>query len=898
MLFKETSWTQLKDVLSKPKKGKESFAEYLSWDKERQLEAKDVGYYIVGEFVGNLRHNVEFKRRGTVTLDIDYPGLDFISRLDLCFGAYEYFWHTSRKSSATAPRIRVHLPLSRDITSAEEHEALSRLIASFYDIETVDKVSFVPAQVMFFSSVSSDGEFQFGENKGEWLDPDATLAQYIDWTDRAEWPRAEGEVPPETRKEKVDSPLTKPGVIGAFCRSHSITRVLEEVIPGIYEPAGEEGKRWRYYAAEGGGGAIIYDNDTALYSHHTNHDPAAGRSVNAFDLVRIHKFGSLDADVFEELKPTQMPSFLAMQEFAMGLPEVVRELNVVACWTDEEAERPSEPSTLNHSRVRPTAQHDDLDLENQGAEPTARKTPRPAHPVGPEAAAGAEDSATSDASALDSLPDLPHLPQGRPAASRARLRALIEEAPDADALVESVLPALAGAALEPAFESIVLREISDRHKELTGRPLEIRALRKSLAEIVKKMGVRVGTNGHTVESELLTVNEDGKIVNTVSNMKEWLACGAFGVTIVFDEFSGVPMMSPPEKEEWREITNSDYIDMRMAMERDGFTTFGGGNELVKMAVDAVARQNRFDSAQRWATSLLWDGVPRIDRSFPKYWGAPDNEYTRLAGAYMWTALAGRVLQPGVKADMAVILVGAQGLRKSSSVEALVPARDFYGILDLNKDDASRGRSMVGKLVMELGELRGFLNAKDEDGIKTFLTAGFDEWKPLYQERNKKHYRRCLFVATTDKQEFLTDISGNRRYLPIKINKTDVGAIARDREQLWAEAIERFVHGGVAYHVENVAADQHQQYMMSDLWDDEVAGWLELPAEETGFELDGVTKNGDKPFRSADLLKALGVQLSRTGRSEQIRIARILQRLGYESVPQWFKGKTANVWVKK
>jgi predicted P-loop ATPase len=248
--------------------------------------------------------------------------------------------------------------------------------------------------------------------------------------------------------------------------------------------------------------------------------------------------------------------------------------------------------------------------------------------------------------------------------------------------------------------------------------------------------------------------------------------------------------------------------------------------------------------------------------------------------------------------MVIILVGAQGLRKSSSVEALVPARDFFGILDLNKDDAARGRSMVGKLVMELGELRGFLNAKDEDGIKTFLAAGFDEWKPLYHERVKKHYRRCTFWATTDKTEFLSDVSGNRRYLPIKIKRTDVEGIQRDLEQLWAEAIERFQVGGVAYHVERVASDAHQQYMMSDLWDDPVQDWLGAPAEAQGFEVEGGGRNGDVPFRSIDLLRAIGVQVSKTGRSEQNRLARILQRLGYDSQPQWYDGKKSNVWVKR
>jgi len=101
-----------------------------------------------------------------------------------------------------------------------------------------------------------------------------------------------------------------------------------------------------------------------------------------------------------------------------------------------------------------------------------------------------------------------------------------------------------------------------------------------------------------------------------------------------------------------------------------------------------------------------------------------------------------------------------------------------------------------------------------------------------------------------------------------------------------------------YQVERIAANVHQEHMMSDLWDDGVVSWLNAPAEINGFEIEDAGKNGEQPFRSADLLRAIGVQISKSGRSEQIRLSRILQRYGYESKPQWVEGKTANVWLKK
>jgi len=345
----EVSWLVLTRKLSDPTHSADTLAEFLSWDKERQQNSKDVGYYLLGECRDNMRGNGNLMRRSALAIDIDRPGINFKQRLSVSL-PWAFFWHTTRKHQPDSPRIRVIVPLAADVTSADEHEALARHVASTFGIDAVDPVSYRGAQMAFWPSVSKGAVFDCGRNDGPWLDPRPVLeAAYIDPSDRGEWPySATYEGSPATRKDKAESPLTKPGAIGAFCRAFDVRRAMDDFIPGTYE---EIGDRYRYHKAEGAAGALVYDDDgdgapEHIYSNHTGHDPIAGRSTNAFDLVRVHKFGHLDTGHAPSDSPTQLPSYKAMHDFAMSLPDVVRELDaakVFAGLDDDDGELPGDP---------------------------------------------------------------------------------------------------------------------------------------------------------------------------------------------------------------------------------------------------------------------------------------------------------------------------------------------------------------------------------------------------------------------------------------------------------------------------------------------------------------------------------------------------------------------------
>ena len=141
-------------------------------------------------------------------------------------------------------------------------------------------------------------------------------------------------------------------------------------------------------------------------------------------------------------------------------------------------------------------------------------------------------------------------------------------------------------------------------------------------------------------------------------------------------------------------------------------------------------------------------------------------------------VGGRVLEPGIKADMVPILVGPQGCGKSSGVEALSPDPAFFTEISFAEKDDDLARKMRGRLVAEIGELRG-LNTKELESIKAFVTRTHENWIPKYREFATQFPRRPVFVGTTNEDEFLADKTGNRRWLPVEVSKVDVKAIKRD-----------------------------------------------------------------------------------------------------------------------
>jgi P4 family phage/plasmid primase-like protien len=269
----------------------------------------------IEKWTGAYRDSEYFKARHFISLDYDHIGPDELQRVLGYFQSTAHLAYTTWSHSSDRPRIRVWLPLSRP-TGYDEFQAVSRKVASGPGIELAARESNTPAQYMFRPAVKPfDLPIQVWKNTtGPWIDVDAVLATYADWADRTSWPhRAEGDG--VHNQGMAEDPRNKPGLVGAFCRAFAISAAIDKFeLP--YRPGSSPG-RLTFTQGSRPDGAIIYDEDTKLHSHHDT-DPARGQT-NAYDLVRLHRFGYLDTPGTELAR---LPSSLEMAAFARDLPEV------------------------------------------------------------------------------------------------------------------------------------------------------------------------------------------------------------------------------------------------------------------------------------------------------------------------------------------------------------------------------------------------------------------------------------------------------------------------------------------------------------------------------------------------------------------------------------------------
>jgi len=281
--------------------------------RAQQDAIKDVGGFVGGALREGKRRNGYVLCRSLLTLDMDYakPGIwDQIETLH----DFKCCIYSTHKNTPEVPRLRLLIPLAREV-SEDEYPALGRMVAKEIGIDFFDDTTYEPSRLMYWPSTPSDGEFVFKEKAGPLLDPDAYLSYYEDWRDTSMWPVSSRQSEVVQRKiTKQADPLAKEGVIGAFCRAYTTEEAIATFLPDVYEPSAMNG-RFDYIPADSSAGLVVYDGKFA-YSHHAT-DPANGVLHNAFDLVRVHKFGDLDEKVSINTAPSKLPSFKAMTHFAL-----------------------------------------------------------------------------------------------------------------------------------------------------------------------------------------------------------------------------------------------------------------------------------------------------------------------------------------------------------------------------------------------------------------------------------------------------------------------------------------------------------------------------------------------------------------------------------------------------
>ncbi len=313
----ERNWSWIKERNRRPIRTSETVEEYPKLPKEKRDELKDQGGFVGGWLKSGVRKKGHVISRCIGCLDADnIPAeVNFPALCRETFAGIDWFLYSTHKHRPDAPRYRLVLLFSREV-SEEEYPALMRMVAKQLGMDLFDDSTYEPHRMMYWASCSSDSEFVFDESLGCPLPVDRYLALYDDWRDVSQWPVSsrQSEVMNRAVSAQQD-PLSKEGLVGVFCRTYfPITAAMEAFLSDVYAPTAVEG-RWDYIPADSTAGVVVYD-DRFVYSHHAT-DPAGGKLVNAFDLVRIHKFGNDDTQ----------KSFRDMCDFALSQDAVKLKLD-------------------------------------------------------------------------------------------------------------------------------------------------------------------------------------------------------------------------------------------------------------------------------------------------------------------------------------------------------------------------------------------------------------------------------------------------------------------------------------------------------------------------------------------------------------------------------------------
>lgn len=642
-------WSELVCKLSEATKTAETYKQFISASKAEQGKIKDVGGFVGGFLTNGRRDKTNVLYRQLITLDVDFSHENFWWDFTMLFGCAAVI-HSTHKSTEEKPRHRLIIPLDREV-SQEEYQAIARKIAGDLNIDLFDQSTFDVNRLMFWPSVSSDMDYYFEYQDGEFLSADSVLNQYTDWHDTSEWPTSSDYT--ETIKsaiKKQEDPETKRGIVGVFCRTYTIQEAIETFLSEEYESAADG--RYSYIKGTTAAGLIVYE-DKFVYSHHGT-DPAGGRLCNAFDLVRIHKFGHLDTG--KEKNEQDKKSFKMMEEFAAKDPATRRRI-----------------------------------ADEKFAEAKY------------EFAEGLENAEAEDDSWVEQL--------------------------------------------------------------------------------------EANTRGEYESS----ANNINLIIQNDPNIKN-----AFKLN-TFDNKRYVVHSLP-----WRKVDGTElFRDVDYAGIRNYIECVYGivSSHKVDDALSLEFEKKKFHPIVDYLKSVEWDGVERVNTLLIDYFGAEDNDYTRAAIRKMLCAAVARVLEPGIKFDLALVLVGDQGTYKSTFIKKL--GKEWFSDTFTTVQGKESFEQIQSAWVVEMAELSGLKKAEVET-IKLYISKQEDSFRPAYGRVVETYKRQCVFFGTTNSKDFLRDPTGNRRFMPVDVRKEhvkkDVPTDLTEEviDQIWAEAYKLYNDGESLY----------------------------------------------------------------------------------------------------
>lgn len=274
----------------------------------------------------------------------------------------------------------------------------------------------------------------------------------------------------------------------------------------------------------------------------------------------------------------------------------------------------------------------------------------------------------------------------------------------------------------------------------------------------------------------------------------------------------------------------------------------------------------FHPVRDYFNGLTWDGTPRLSRWLRAYLGAPESDLSDTLGRKFMISVVARVMQPGCKVDTTLVLQGKQGIGKSTAAQVLAGTWFKDTPLDIGNKDSYM--AIQGVLIYEIAELQSF-RGRDATAIKAFISSPKDDFRPPYGRMMVHAPRQCVFIATTNDDDFLVDPTGHRRYWVVPVTGCDRARLAADRDQLWAEAIEAYMAGEI-WHLDDIESAQlaatNSLFEPDDAWSDQVIQFMRGRGRASLLDV----ATGALDMRTQDV-----------DRGTEMRLANILKRGGYE-----------------
>lgn len=329
--------------------------------------------------------------------------------------------------------------------------------------------------------------------------------------------------------------------------------------------------------------------------------------------------------------------------------------------------------------------------------------------------------------------------------------------------------------------------------------------------------------------------------------------------------------------------------------------------MVLEAVEAIARRRKRHTVREYLTGLKWDGKPRVSRMFIELFGAEDNSYTLGCAPCFMVSAVSRILwsdprQPskGSKVDFMVVFEGGQGMGKTTAVLELFGA-EWYAEATESPAHKDFYQTLRGRWCVEIGEMDSFSKA-DVSKVKQAITTRFDVYRPSYGRTARSFRRECIFAGTVNKDDYLRDETGARRFLPVAVGRINIRELVKQRDQLWAEAVHLFNEGFQWWELPEGAQREQDARFSEDVWTERTMRWVSGKAPPGQYEnisaMDRAKDGSLLEFTVADVLTyALHVDPGRQGRPEATRVGSILQRLGFRHYRPTRLGERVRVYYR-